>query len=186
MKKIIFAWVTLLNAMWMVHGQEIMTPARFREIVAMPGDSVPLGPKLAAIPLWTNAEATVVMKYANGKVVREEMAPTAKMAGGKYVVFSVESPSYHQTMNSILTYDEKASALKIYGLFGDGHGGGIVTEGTIVYDYDRKIYAVSSEYGDGFKEITIGSYSDRESADKTEIFKNGVLVMTREVKTRKK
>jgi hypothetical protein len=165
-------------------SQETMTPARFLEIVGTPGDAVPLAPQLAAVPFWTNAVASNVMTYASGKVIREELTQTARTVGGKYVVFTVQSKFYNQPMNSILTYNAKASPLKVYGLYGDGHGGDIVTEGTAVYEFARKTYTITSSYGDGFKETTTGSYTDTEDSAKTVVYKDGVLFMTREVKTR--
>jgi hypothetical protein len=165
-------------------SQEPMTPARFREIVGTPGDAVPLAPQLAAVPFWTNAVVSNVMSYASGKVFREELTQAARTVGGKYVVFTVQSKFYNQPMNSILAYDEKASALKVYGLYGDGHAGDIVTEGTAIYDYAKKTYTITSSYGDGFKETTTGSYTDTEDSAKTVVYKDGVLFMTREDKTR--
>jgi hypothetical protein len=165
-------------------SQETMTPARFREIVGTPGDAVSLAPQLAAVPFWTNATISNVMTYASGTVFQEEMTQTARTVGGKYVVFTVQSKFYNQPMNAILTYDKKSSALKVYGLYDDGHGGDIVTEGTAVYNYAKKTYIVTSSYGDGFKETTTGSYSDTEDSAKTVVYKDGVLFMTREVKTR--
>ena len=165
-------------------SQETMTLARFREIVGTPGDAVPLAPQLAAVPFWTNAVVSNVMTYASGKVFQEEMTQTARTVGGKYVVFTVQSKFYNQPMNSILAYDEKASALKVYGLYGNGPGGDIVTEGTAVYDFARKTYTITSSYGDGFNETTTGSYTDTEDSAKTVVYKEGVLFMTREVKTR--
>jgi len=70
-----------------------------------------------------------------------------------------------------------------YGLYGNGRGGDILTEGTAVYDYAKKTYTITSSYGDGFKEITTGSYTDTEDSAKTVVHKDGVLFMTREVKT---
>jgi hypothetical protein len=165
-------------------NQETMTLARFREIVGTPGDAVPLMPQLAAVPFWTNAVVSNVMTYASGKVFREELTQTARTVGGKFVVFTVQSKFYNQPMNSILAYDEKASALKVYGLYGDNHAGDIVTEGTAAYDYTKKTYTSISSYGDGFKETTTGSYTDTEDSAKTVVYKDGVLFMTREVKTR--
>ena len=165
-------------------NQETMTPARFHEIVGLPGDAVPLAPQLAAVPFWTNATISNVMTYASGKMFREELTQTARTVGGKYVVFTVQSKFYNQPMNSILAYDEKASALKVYGLYGDGHAGDIVMEGTAIYDYAKKTYTITSSYGDGFKETTTGSYTDKEDSAKTVMYKGGVLFMTREVKTR--
>ena len=178
------ALLVLLFSIAVGLSQEQLTPDKFREIVATPGDKVPLQPKLAAgSPLWTNATVDVVLKYQTGKVFKEDITQTAKTIDGKYIVFTGQSQFYHQPMSSILTYDEKASALKVYGLYGDGHGSDVVTEGLIVYDYGKKIYSASSTYGDGFKEITVGSYSDMESSDRTLVYKNGILFMTREVKS---
>jgi hypothetical protein len=163
--------------------EETMTPARFREIVGQPGDAVPLVPKLAAVPFWTNATISNVMTYASGKVLQEKLTQTARTVDGKYEVFTVQSKFYNHPMNAILTYDEKASALKVFGLFGDGYGGDVVTCGTAVYDYAKKTYTITSSYGDGFKETTTGSYTDKEDFAKTVVNKNGFLFMTREART---
>ena len=119
------------------------------------------------------------MTYASGKVFSEEMSQTAKTVGGKHIVFTAESKYYQQTMNCLLTYDENAAALKTYGLYGE-----TVTEGTVVYDAAKKIYAITSSYGDGFLEVTVGSYSDKESSDRTLVYKHGVLFVTRNVECR--
>jgi hypothetical protein len=185
MKRLVI--VTILTFFLLLTGlssrafsQELMTASRFQKIATTPGDATPLLPKLAAgSPLWTNATVSVTLKYESGKTFKEEVPQTAKTVGGEYIVFTGQSQFYHQTMNSILTYDEKASALRVYGLYGE-----VVTEGTIVYDTDKKIYAMSSSYGDGFKEIMVGSYSDTESSDRTLVYTNGVLIMTRETKCR--
>ena len=166
-----------------IRSQEVMTPEQFRKIVDAPADAVPLVPQLAAVPFWTNAVVNIVMTYASSKVFREDMTVSAGTVSGKFVVFTLHSKSNNQTMHSILTYDEKASALKVYGLFGNGHAGDIVTEGTVVYDYAKKTYAITSTYGDGFQEITTGSYTPTEDFAKTAVYKNGVLFMTRETKT---
>ena len=164
-------------------NQETMTPARFREIVGKPGDAVPLVPQLAAVPFWTNATISNVITYASGKVFREELTQTARTVGGKYEVFTMQSKFYNHPMNAILTYDEKSSALKVFGLFDDGYGGDIVTCGTAVYDYAKRTYTIASSYGDGFKETTTGSYTDKEDFAKTVVYKDGVLFMTREART---
>ena len=164
-------------------SQETMTPVRFREIVGAAGDAVPLAPQLAAVPFWTNATISNVMTYASGKVFREELTQTVRTVGGKYVVFTVQSKFYNQPMNSILAYDQKASALKVYGLYGDSNAGDIVTEGTAVYDFAKKTYTITSSYGDSFTETTTGSYTDTKDSAKTVVYKGGVLFMTREVKT---
>jgi len=58
-----------------------------------------------------------------------------------------------------------------------------VIGGTIVYDTAKKIFAATSSYGDGFTEIGVGSYSAMESSDRTLVYTNGVLFMTRETKS---
>jgi hypothetical protein len=160
-------------------GQETMTPELFRQIVATPGDVLPLPSQItSASPIWTNATASVVMKYQTGKVFTETIKVTAKTVGGKYVVFTALSQFYKQPISSILTYDAKAAAVKTYALYGD-----TLTFSTSVIDYDKKIYAENSTYGDGFNEITVGSYSDTEESERTIVYHNGGFSMTREVKT---
>jgi hypothetical protein len=185
MKKCIYiVGLILVFSTGLGFGQESMTPARFREIVNLPGDTVPLVPQLAPVPFWTNAVVSNVMTYASGKVFREKMDGTSHSVQGKYIVFTIQSEFYHQTMYSILTSDEKAAVLKVYGLFGDGHGGDVVTEGTEVFNFARKTYTITSLYGDGFKETTAGTYTDKEDFARTTVYKNGVLFMTREATTR--
>lgn len=164
-------------------SQETMTPERFRELAAAPGDLVPLTPKLAGVPFWTNAIITNVTTYASGKVVTEVITQTARTIGGKYVVFTLNSELNHQAMDTILAYDEKASALKAYVLYNTGQGGDTIIESAILYDYAKKTYTMSATYGD-FKEITNGSYTFEEDFAKTSIYKNGDLFLTREVITR--
>jgi len=163
---------------------ETMPPKLFREIISMAGDNAPLLPQLASVPLWTNSVASNVMTYTSGKVFREEITVNARTVRGKYVVFTAQSKLYGQPMESILAYDQKVAALKIYGLYGDGRGGDIVTEGTTTYNYTKKTYTITSSYGDNFKETTNGSYTDTEDLAKSEVYKDGVLVMKREVITR--
>ncbi|MDR3458353.1 MAG: hypothetical protein P4N60_12960 [Verrucomicrobiae bacterium] len=173
-----FVFATIVLSSITVWGQEQMTIARFREIASSPGDTVPLNPKLSvAGPLWTNATIAISLKYENGKNFKEVVAETAKTVGGKYVVTTVQSQFYKQPMDSIMTYDEKASAYKVWAIFGE-----TITEGHIVYDFQKKIYAMNSAYGDGFTELGVGSYTSTESSDQTLIFKNGVLFSTRESK----
>jgi hypothetical protein len=47
-------------------------------------------------------------------------------------------------MDSIMTYDEKASAYKVWSIFGE-----TTTEGQILYYLKRKLCAITSAYGDG-------------------------------------
>jgi hypothetical protein len=160
-------------------AQEPVTAGRFREIVSAPGDTVPLSTKLAAAgPLWTNATIRITLAFADGRTFKEEIAATSKTVAGKYVVTRVASKFYKQPMDSVMTYDERASAYKVWALFGD-----TVTEGRMVYDLQKKIFAMNSAYGDGFTELGIGSYSDTESSSRTSVFKDGVLFCTREAIT---
>jgi hypothetical protein len=185
-KMSIFLWLWLLvstGPLLAAQETETMTPARFQEIVSTPCDTVPLASELASVPFWTNAVVSNVMTYASGKVVREEMTQTACTVAGKYIVFSVQSRFYNRTMHAIATYDVKAAALKLYGFYSDEHGRDVVTEATIVYDYTKKTYTITSSYG-AFRETTTGSYTGTEDTAKTVVYKDGELFMTREVKTR--
>jgi hypothetical protein len=160
-------------------GQEQMTAARFREIVSAPGDSIPLIAKLSETgPLWTNAAVSITLKFESGKTFEEKAVETVRTVKGKYIVTTVDSKFYNQPMQSIMTYDEQASAYKVWGLFGE-----TVTEGRVVYDLSKKLTAMTCAYGDGFTELGVGSYSSTQSSSRTSIFKNGVLFCTREAST---
>jgi hypothetical protein len=160
-------------------AQERITAARFREIVSTPGDTMPLNAKLAAAgPLWTNATVRISLAFADGRTFREEVAETTKTIAGKYVVTRVASKFYKQPMDSIMAYDDQASDYKVWALFGEA-----VTEGRIVYDPKKRIFAMDSAYGDGFTELGVGSYSDTESSSRTSVFKNGLLFCTRDATT---
>ncbi len=161
-------------------GQGITTPDQFNEIAAKPGDTLPLASELARVPFLTNATVPAELRYQTGRVFSEDAPGSARTVEGKYIIFTMPSQFYHRPMNTILTFDQQASALKVYSLYGDTHGGDMVIEATVVYDYARKIYATSSSYG-GFKEVTVGSYADSGSSDHTLVFKDGVLFLTREV-----
>lgn len=161
------------------HAQDVVTADQFRQIAATPADAAPLPLQItSAGPMWTNATATVLMRYQSGRVYTDNMKVTAKSVGGKYRVFTAQSQIYKTPVNSIVMYDDKAKALKTLGLEGD-----TVTVATSVVDYDKKIYAETSSYGEGFTEITAGTYSMNMDSEQTAVFKNGVLYMTREVKT---
>ena len=162
-------------------NQGPMTPERFREIAALPGDLAPLGPQLSSVPFWTNAVVSVVMKYASGRTSTEKVTQTAHTVSGKYIVYSINSEFYHRTINSIMAFDQKASALKVYGLYDDGHGGDALTEAVVTYDFEIKAYSATSTYGDGFKEVTTGSYTSFSDFSRTVVFKNGAMFMVREV-----
>jgi len=105
------------------------TPEQFKKLVADPGDTNILRPELASLPFWRDAKCSVTLKYQDGKVFKEECAQTAKTVGGRYIVFSTDSQYYKQTMHAIVGYDEKALAIKQWGLFGD-----TLTEETMIFD----------------------------------------------------
>jgi hypothetical protein len=150
----------------------------FTKIASSSGDDIPLLSQIAeAGPHWANATVAVAIKYQDGRVFNEKMASTSKTVIGKYIVTTAESQFYHQKMTAFSTFDEKASAYRTWGLIGN-----VVTEQTAVYDFDKKIYATSSSYGDGFIEVGVGSYSDAAESSKTLVYKNGVLFMTRDVR----
>jgi len=159
-------------------GEE-MTPKRFKELVAIAGDTNALRPELAALPFWREAKCSITMRYQDGKVFQEECIQTAKTIAGKYIVFSVDSRFYKQTMHAIAGYDEKASAIRQWGLLGN-----TLTEATVIFDLEKKLSASTSRYGDGFEEISVGNSSDVEMSDHTLVYKDGILFMTRDARTR--
>jgi len=122
-----------------------MTPARFKELLATAGDTNTLRPELAALPFWRDAKCIITMKYQDGKIFKEDCSQTAKTIAGKYIVFSMYSHYYKQTMHAVAGYDEKASAIRQWGLFGD-----TLTEATMIFDPKTKVSASTARYGDGF------------------------------------
>jgi len=86
-------------------------------------------------------------------------------------------------MNTILTFDEKASALKAYVLHKNRQGSDIITEGSVAYNFATKTYAITVSSQGNITETTKGSYTDTEENAKTVIYKDGVLFLTREVTT---
>jgi len=161
-----------------VLGQEPMTSDQFRKLVDTPGDMNALRPELASLPFWRNAKCSVSLKYQDGRVFKEVCMQTAKTVGGRYIVFSTDSQLYKQPMHAIAGYDEKASAIRQWGLFGD-----TLTEATMIFDPERKICASMATYAGGFSEISVGSHSETEMSDHALVYKDGVLFMIRDVKT---
>ncbi|HEX9047412.1 MAG TPA: hypothetical protein VF988_10330 [Verrucomicrobiae bacterium] len=185
MKKYIILLLLALTGAVAVRAAEdtnAMTPARFLEIINAPADAVPLIAPMAAVPIWPKAVVTNVMTYASGKTFTEVLTNTAHTVQGKYAVFTTHSKYYKKAMAAVLGYDDKASALKSYGFYDDGHGGGQITEGTVVFDFAKKTYTINSTYGD-FEETTTGTYTDTDDVAKTTVFKKGVRFMTRETTT---
>lgn len=159
-------------------SQEPITPELFRKIVATPPDTNALRPELASVTFWKDAKCKVSLKNQDGTAFNEECAQTAWTVGGRYIVFSTDTQYYKGAMYAIVGYDEKASAIRVWGLFGD-----TLTEATMVFDPARKIYAQTGTYAGGFMEISVGSYSDKEMSNHTLVYKDGVLFTTRDVKT---
>ncbi len=155
-----------------------MTPERFREIVATPGDAVALRPELTSLPLWKEAKGSVNMQYTDGRVFSEECTHTAKAIDGNYIVFTIDSKFYGRPVHAIRGYDEKASAIHTWSLFGDA-----LVESTVNVDPVKKVFAETATYEGGFLEIVVGTYSDEEISERSLVYKNGVLFMTREAKT---
>jgi hypothetical protein len=178
MKTLPFICLAFLVAT-LASAQEAMTVEQFTKLVASPGDTRGLRPELASVPFWPDATCSITLKYQDGKVFNEECYQTAKTVGGKYIVFSTDSHVYKQMMHAIIGYDEKALAIRQWALFGD-----TLTESTMNFDPQRKINAATATYTGGFMEISVGSYSEKETSDRILVFKDGVLFMTREVKMR--
>lgn len=160
-------------------SEGVMTPQRFKELAGMKGDNIALRPELASLPFWKNAKCSITMKYQDGKVSKEDCLVTAKTIEGRFLVFSMESQFYKHLMYSIVGYDEKAAAIRHWGLFGE-----TLTEATIVIDPKKQASASTARYGDGFEEITVETSSETEVCDHSLVYKNGVLFMTRDAITR--
>jgi hypothetical protein len=158
-------------------SQEKMTAERFRQIASNAGDNIRLDPKLLAIgPLWTNATITLDMKYADGRNINQKFAASLKTVRGKYVVATIHSDDDKQPANSITTYDAKSGCYKFWGLYGD-----TTTQGSTVYNLDKKIYSTYSTYGEGYVEMGVGAYTDTNNWSHTVVLKDGVLFSTRDV-----
>ena len=161
-----------------VWGQDLMTLEKFNTLVATPGDTNALRPELALFPFWKTARCNTVIKLPDGQVFTEESAATAKTIGGKYVVCSMDSQFSKEPLRAVIGYDEKASAIKSWGI-----AGGSLAVGTIVFDPERRITAFSGIHGD-VMQISVGTYSDTEAFSRMLVYKNGVLSLTREVRLR--
>lgn len=160
-------------------AQEVMTAQRFSEIVATAGDSTPLRPELAGLPVWKEATCSLVIKLQSGQVMKETCSLNTKTIAGKHIVTSLKFQTGQRTSHTIIGYDEKASALRQWEL----SEGGLV-EGTLVFDPETKTCAVTSRAGDGFIAITTGISSATEMKDHTEVFKDGKLWMTQDATVR--
>lgn len=160
-------------------GQEEMTVARFKQIEAKQGDDKPLIQQLARIPIWKKAVINISTKYQDGKSFKEECSAATKTVEGRYIVYTVESQYYGQPMSSILEFDEKVQSYKQWGLFGD-----TLTHSTIVYDFEKRVLASTASYQPGVVEISVETFSDKEESAHTLVYRDGVLFLTRDSKTR--
>ncbi|MEO5917847.1 MAG: hypothetical protein ABIS50_26680 [Luteolibacter sp.] len=177
MKNLLFVPLALLLAAAAGAG-EPMTAETFRKLIETPGDAVAMRPELAGLPVWAKSKCDVTMTYQNGRVFKEECAQTAKTVGGNYIVSWLDSKFYKQPVYCITGYDEKASAIRVWGIYEDR-----LVESTLTFDAEKKINASVSIYDPGFMELNVGCFSDQEMLDKTKIYKDGVLFMSRVVKT---
>jgi hypothetical protein len=157
-------------------GQEAMTAKLFEKLVAAQGDARALRPEIALLPHFKIANGTVVLKYPNGTKLEEKCRQTSKTINGNYIVYAITSDSLEKPSYAIAGYDVKASAIHLWSLTGAD-----LCEGTIVIDSARKILASTATFGDGLMEITVGNFSTKEEYEHTLTYKNGVLIMTREV-----
>jgi hypothetical protein len=159
-------------------GEDSMTLERFNTLVATAGDTNALRPELALFPFWKAAKCSTVIKLPDGQVFTEESVATAKSIGGKYVVCSMDSELTKEPMQAVIGYDEKASAIKSWGI-----AGGTLAVGTVVLDPERRAYAFTGTHGD-VMQISVGTYSDTEVFSRMLVYKNGVLSLTREARLR--
>ena len=161
-------------------AQESMTIARFHAISSAPNDTIPPDSKLLATgPIWSNATIRIVIEFATGKTLNDEAEESTRVVQGKYAVTTVRSQLVKQPMESIMVFDDQSKCYRVWGVQGTN-----VIEGRMVYDLERKIYAMNSSYGVGVTELGVGWYNARESSSKTLVLTNGVIFCTRTATTR--
>jgi hypothetical protein len=155
-----------------------MTLEEFNSLVAAAGDTNALRTELAVLPFWRVAKCSTTFKFPNGRVFTEESVATTKTIDGKYIVWSMESQYLKQSLRAVIAYDEKALAIKSWGI-----AGGALAVSTVVLDPERRVVASSCTHGDSL-EISVGSYSATESFSRMSVYKNGVLSLMRDVSYR--
>jgi hypothetical protein len=160
-------------------AQEQMTAERFREIAGSLGDAVPLAAELRELPFWPKANLRGTLCYADGRRFEEVVVQTTKSVRGRYLVIATESKLYEKPMYSIVSYDPDSASLHQWSIYGD-----VVVDSVLNVDVGRNIYAQSSSYGDGFTELTVGSYTKSGSKEKTLVWRAGKLFLLREVEAR--
>jgi hypothetical protein len=155
-----------------------MSPEKFDKLVSTPGDSIPLSGQITNFPFWPKAETSIVLKYEDGRIVKDHVVSVAKTINGKYIVFTMQSQLYQQPLNSIVSYNAESSTFEIWGNDGDS-----ILKSTVVLNEQNRTYKSSASYGDGYTESGIGSWSDNEQSTRVSFYKNGTLIMTRDGKT---
>jgi hypothetical protein len=156
----------------------LMTATRFRELVTGAGDTVPLSAPLAAVPFWRKAMVKNDLRFQDGRTFQETCPLSAKTVAGTYIVFTIQSEFYHQPVYSVMAYDTASRAYKTWGLYGD-----VLTEATMTIDPLLKTTHSESTYGDGFREVSNGTFSDTEIVDRTVVYKAGAVFLKRESRT---
>ncbi len=178
MKKILLLCCSVFLIAGVARGEDSMTLEKFNALVATPSDTKALRPELALFPFWKAARCSTVIKLPDGRTFTEESVATAKTIGGKYIVCSMDSQFSQAPLQAVIGYDEKASAIKSWGI-----AGGSLAVGTVVFDPERRITAFSGTHGD-VMQISVGTYSDTEAFSRMLVYKKGVLSLTREVRLR--
>src|SRR5581483_545707 len=153
-----------------------MTLEQFNALVATPGDTNALRAELASLPFWKVAKCSTVFKLPDGRVFTDESVATTKTIGGKYIVCIMDSQYAKEPMRAVIVYDEKASAIKSWGI-----SGGSLAVSTIVLYPGKRLTASSGAHGE-FIEISVGTYSETESFSRVSVYKNGVLSLTRDAR----
>jgi hypothetical protein len=77
---------------------------------------------------------------------------------------------------AVIAYDERASAIKSWGITG-----GSLAVSTVVLYPEKRLTASSGAHGE-FMEISVGTYSQTESFSRVSVYKNGVLSLTRDAR----
>ena len=157
-------------------GQDSMTLEQFNSLVVAPGDTNALRAELASLPFWKIAKCSTSFKLPDGRVFTEESVATTKTIGGKYIVCSMDSQFLKEPQRAVISYDERASAIKSWGI-----AGGSLAVSTVVLDPEKRLTASSGAHGE-FMEISVGTYSQTESFSRLSVYKNGVLSLTRDAR----
>src|ERR1035437_6266373 len=157
-------------------GQDSMTLEQFNTLVAAPGDTNALRAELASLPFWKVAKCSTAFKLPDGRVFTEESVATTKTIGSKYIVCSMDSQYLKGPLRAVTAYDEKASAIKSWGI-----AGGSLAVSTVVLYPEKRLTASSGTHGE-FMEISVGTYSETESFSRVSVYKNGVLSLTRDAR----